>query len=322
MGDAEKVEEAIGRKAETTRPKIDQWKTLGQREYYVFKQAYTNYMLDNKEDQRPYRFVSEEVKSGLKVSALGRKKDTKYFDEKVWEALDGNTFWELCDGLFPGRKGIGELTQFINKLPKPSICSSEITHESKMREVFDFVAKILQYLNSNMISNDLESETAVCAMKSRLPRAIQMFLYDAMQAIIDESQRKRPAKDGGGFAENPNVIGTALQGLATMCMDSNLIGMKALLQHETYGCNNPKDHGHQQDNKNKGKDPKNGKDPKKKDRWPKDKKEAAKTSRSSLTCFQCGEQGHRSTDCQTPKQNAAGKAAQEAFQSARNGKEA
>ena len=316
-----KVEEAIGRKAETTRPKIEQWKTLGQREYYAFKQAYQNYMLDKKEDQRPYRFISEGVKAGLKVLALGRKDSSDYFEEEVWEALDGTTFWELGDELFPGRTGIGELTQFINKLPKPSIRSSEITHESKMHEVFEFIAKILTYISTNMISKDLESETAVGAMKGRMPKAIQVFIHDAMQVVIDESTRKRPVKDGGGFAEGTNVIGTALQGLATMCMDNNLIGMKALLQHETTLSQNSKDKGHQQGNKDGGKDSKNNRDLKKKDRWSKDKKEAAKNGKSSILCFQCGEQGHRSTDCQSPKQNAAGKAAQEAFQS-RKGKEA
>ena len=68
----EAKEEAIEARAETTRPKIEKWKTLGQSEYNVFKTGYTNYMLGKKEDQRPYAFLTEEVKADLKVLALGR----------------------------------------------------------------------------------------------------------------------------------------------------------------------------------------------------------------------------------------------------------
>ena len=105
----EAKEEAIEARAETTRPKIEKWKTLGQSEYNVFKTGYTNYMLGKKEDQRPYAFLTEEVKADLKVLALGRTMKPEFFQEETWEALNGNTFWELCDTLFPGKPALSSI---------------------------------------------------------------------------------------------------------------------------------------------------------------------------------------------------------------------
>ena len=271
-------------------------------------------MLGKKEDQRPYAFLTEEVKADLKVLALGRTMKPEFFQEETWEALNGNTFWELCDTLFPGKRGIGDLTQAIHSFARPQIQSAETTHESKMREVFTFVSRIMAYLSQNKISADLEAEGAVIAMKSKLPKAIQCYLSDSMQEIIDKSTRKRPAADGGGMCEGHHVVGTALQALARMSLDNDLIGMRALLMHET----------RKPIEKEKGKDAPSNKEKKKEDskkkkeRWNESKKQEAK--KNGITCFQCGKNGHRSTECRIPEQNAEGKAAQEASQS-RRGKE-
>ena len=99
-----------------------------------------------------------------------------------------------------------------------------------------------------------------------------------MQEVIDASTRMRHEAEGGGLCEGHHVVGTALQGLACMSMDNNLIGMRALLMHETTSKRIDNEKG------NDATGNKKIKDPKKKERWSKaEKQEAAKTN--SITCF-------------------------------------
>ena len=92
-----------------------------------------------------------------------------------------------------------------------------------------------------------------------------------MQEVIVASTRMRPEAEGGGLCEGHHVVGSALQGLACMSMDNNIIGMRALLMHETTSKRIDKEKG------NDATGNKKKKDPKKKERWSKaEKQEAAK----------------------------------------------
>ena len=134
-------ENANAVKGDVTHPKINEWKVLQAAEYQAFKTNVCNYLLGEVTKQRPYEWVSNTLKAKLRTKAMGAV-DVKYRDEAEWTELDGTTFWEVCDKLFPAKKSMGDLTQFIKSLDKPQLAMSAVDHESKMEPVMEFQTTI------------------------------------------------------------------------------------------------------------------------------------------------------------------------------------
>ena len=305
-------ENANAVKGDVTHPKINEWKVLQAAEYQAFKTNVCNYLLGEVTKQRPYEWVSNVLKPKLRTKAMGAV-DVKYRSEAEWTKLDGKTFWEVCDKLFPAKRSMGDLTSFIRTLDRPQLAMSAPDHEGKMEPILEFVTKIEKYLSDNKIHPDTENEHAVREIGNKLPNAIKHHLMDAVQKIIDESDRVDP--ETNRELDDYHVLGTVTLALATMCMEENVHGMKALMafgqsiERSKQASGKGAKEKEPTHSNNRGKE--NAEANTRKARYPK-KRSEEDVSKRVINCFKCGNEGHVSTECTVEQQTAKGKAAQDA----------
>ena len=309
---ADENEKVVAVKGDVTHPKINEWKILQAAEYQAFKTNIRNYLLGEAENQRPYEWVSNVLKPKLRTKAMGAV-HLKYRSEEEWTKLDGESFWNVCDKLFPAKKSMGDLTSFIRTLDRLQLAMSAADHEGKMEPVLDFVTKVEKYIYDNQIHPDMENEHAVREINNKLPNVIKHHLMDAVQKVIDSSKRKDPSTKRD--LDNTHVLGTVTYALAMMCMDGNVYGMKALM---AVGMNSEKLK-HSSDKGGREKEPttiRSSRNEKtdfnsRKARKPKNRS-GEDVHKRVINCFKCGNEGHVSTECTVAQQTAKGKAAQEA----------
>ena len=299
-------------KGDVTHPKINEWKVLQAAEYQAFKTNVCNYLLGEVTKQRPYEWVSNALKPKLRTKAMGAV-DVKYRSEAEWTKLDGKTFWVVCDKLFPAKRSMGDLTSFIRTLDRPQLAMSAPDHEGKMEPILEFVTKIEKYLGDNKIHPDTENEHAVREIGNKLPNAIKHHLMDAVQKVIDESDRVDPETKRD--LDDYHVLGTVTLALAMMCMEENVHGMKALMafgpsidkskQASRKGAK--EDEPSKRNNRGKGNAGANTRNARRNQN-----RSEEEVPKRIINCFQCGDEGHLSTECTVEQQTAKGKAAQDA----------